>query len=219
MGSRCKKRATNTSTSEQCEIDVVKQRKSTYVIQMKDVPRDTAYAIIYWNVVAGLFLVSLAASSVVRRTHQYDVLILEAGRNYQVDPRLVSAVIWKESRYKPTALGKAGEIGLMQVGEAAALDWAKANQVTDFKKQDLWSPKTNVLAGTWYLGRAIRRWQEKNCKDPLPFALSEYNAGRKPTEGWFATSGTQAARFVEEIDYKTTKKYVQDILQRYRGKV
>lgn len=184
-----------------------------------DIPKGTAYRIIYWNVVAGLFLISIAAASVLRRTHQYDVLILEAGRTYQVDPRLVSAVIWKESRYKPTALGKVGEVGLMQVGEAAATDWANANRISGFKKQDLWSPQTNILAGTWYLGRAIRRWQKMDCKDPLPFALSEYNAGRKPTEGWFSASGTDPHEFVEVIDYKTTKKYVQDILQRYRGKV
>jgi len=184
-----------------------------------DIAKETAYRIIYWNIVAALFLISIATASVLRRAHQYDVLILEAGRTYQVDPRLVSAVIWKESRYKPTALGSVGEIGLMQVGEAAALDWAKANKVEGFEKEDLWNPQTNILAGTWYLGRAIRHWRAKDCKDPLPFALSEYNAGRTPTDTWFGTSGTDSQRFVEKIEFKSTQSYVQDILQRYRGKV
>ncbi|MEO6053760.1 MAG: transglycosylase SLT domain-containing protein, partial [Chthoniobacterales bacterium] len=48
------------------------------------------------------------------RYHKYDLLTEEAGAVYGVDPNLIRAVIWQESRFKPGTVGKHGERGLMQ---------------------------------------------------------------------------------------------------------
>ena len=53
----------------------------------------------------------------------------------------------------------------------------------------------------------------------LPFALAEYNAGRANAQRWAAMSGPNSRKFWETITYPTTKKYIHDILKRYRGKV
>ena len=68
-----------------------------------------------------------------------------------------------------------GERGLMQVSEIAANEWARENKVAGFNPDQLFEPKTNLEAGSWYLHRAMEHWNHQS--DPTPFALAEYNAG------------------------------------------
>src|SRR3712207_4129426 len=44
-----------------------------------------------------------------------DRIIFETGAREGVDPRLIHAVIWQESKYKPAAVSHAGAQGLMQL--------------------------------------------------------------------------------------------------------
>src|SRR3989440_9158709 len=46
-------------------------------------------------------------------------------RSHQLDPMLVKAVVWRESRFDRLKYGMAGERGLMQVSERAANEWAR----------------------------------------------------------------------------------------------
>jgi soluble lytic murein transglycosylase len=184
---------------------------------MSRISRETAIKVIYWNVVAAVLVIALAASRVVRRHHAYDSLIVEIGRAYKVDPRLVSAVIWQESRFDVVAVGDKGELGLMQVTEPAAREWAEAEDIASFRRGDLFNPETNIRAGTWYLARAINRWSEYS--DPLPYALAEYNAGRSNALRWAENTGGKKRAFIEAITYPTTLHYLSSILRRYRGRV
>src|SRR5437016_3072231 len=105
------------------------------------------------------------------RFQQYDKLILSIAVEHQLDPMLVKAVVWRESRFDPHKFGSAGERGLMQVSEKAANEWARENRVADFRIEELFDPKKNLEAGSWYLQRAIQHWQQET--DPVPFALAE----------------------------------------------
>ena len=58
------------------------------------------------------------------RFQQYDPLIHAVSTANKLDPMLVKAVVWRESRFDPRKLGGAGERGLMQVSEIAAQDCA-----------------------------------------------------------------------------------------------
>ena len=142
------------------------------------------------------------------------VIIDDAAARYQVPPHLVASVIWQETRFHPEYRGKAGEIGLMQIMPKSAGEWAKSEHITDFDPVTLFDPETNVLAGTWYLGRAIRRW--KTQADPLPYALAEYNAGRSNALRWAARDQNDPNVFWNEITYPSTRRYVRDILGNYR---
>ena len=42
------------------------------------------------------------------RFHQYDSLIRRVGAEYSIDPMLVKAVVWRESRFDPKKFGAAG---------------------------------------------------------------------------------------------------------------
>lgn len=150
-----------------------------------------------------------------RYVHAYDDLIVQAGRQQGVDGRLIRAVIWQESHFNARRVGKAGEIGLMQVTPVAAKEWAVAQGIDNFAASNLFQPAVNIQAGAWYLGRAIQHWSGKSSS--LPYALAEYNAGRANVERWAAGDGGDANAFWDKITYPGTRRYVRDVLNDYRG--
>jgi soluble lytic murein transglycosylase len=147
------------------------------------------------------------------RYHAYDDLISSTAQRHGVDPLLVKAVIWQESRFHPQKIGGHGERGLMQVTEPAAQDWVKAEGIETFVPQDLLDPKTNIEVGTWYLGRALKHWSAQ--EDPLPFALGEYNAGRSRVKRWSRGEQISAEDLREAMDISSTRAYVAAVRARY----
>ena len=147
------------------------------------------------------------------RFHQYDGLISSVAAEYQLDPMLVKAVVWRESRFDRQKVGSADERGLMQVTPRAANEWAHERKIDNFKLDQLFDPKTNLEAGSWYLRRAIDHWQSES--EPLPFALAEYNAGASRAQRWVGADGITASEFLGKIDFPVTRSYVQSILNRY----
>jgi len=151
------------------------------------------------------------------RFQKHDALIRAVAAEHQLDPMLVKAVVWRESRFDAQKFGTAGERGLMQVSEKAAAEWAKETKAENFRVEELFDPKTNLEAGTWYLRRAIEHWQ--NQANPMPFALSEYNAGGSRALRWAGGDDTKAVAaktFLNNIDFPGTRKYVDSIIARYK---
>ena len=152
------------------------------------------------------------------RFHGYDALIESIARKHGVDPLLVKAVIWRESTFDTNKIGKDGERGLMQVMPAAANDWVKAKKIGTFVPADLFQPKTNIDAGTWYLKQALQRWSSKD--DPLTFALTEYNAGRSRVDRWIADSNMGSHATASDLrgamKIESTRRYVDAIIARYK---
>jgi soluble lytic murein transglycosylase len=103
----------------------------------------------------------------------------------------------------------------MQVKPSTAGDWAQAVGRRNFSAGALYDPRTNIEAGAWYLRRGLNFW--KDCEDPLPFAIAEYNAGRGNVNKWLPPDYQNNAQgFIEAIGFPTTKQYVQDVLERRR---
>jgi soluble lytic murein transglycosylase len=150
------------------------------------------------------------------RFHQYDHLIRSVAIEHHLDPMLVKAVVWRESRFDPGKHGTAGERGLMQVSEKAANEWARENKIDNFRVEQLFEAKTNLEAGAWYLRRALERWKAQS--DPIPFALAEYNAGASRAQRWSGGDTVVAIpvrKFLQNIDFPATRKYVESIIARY----
>jgi soluble lytic murein transglycosylase-like protein len=95
--------------------------------------------------------------------HDLDLVIARTGRHLGVDPRLIHAVIWQESKYKIDAESHVGAQGLMQLMPAAA---------KRFGCEDRNDIESNVTAGTKYL-----RWLLKRFDGNVTLALAAYNAG------------------------------------------
>jgi soluble lytic murein transglycosylase len=149
-----------------------------------------------------------------QRFQQYDNLIRTVAEEHRIDPLLVKAVIWRESRFDPMKFGGAGERGLMQITEGAAKEWAQDSRIVDFRVEELMDPKVNVQAGTWYLARAMKRWGKQS--DPVPFALAEYNAGASRAQRWAGGDDVIVPpnTFQQNIDFPGTRKYVEQIMAR-----
>jgi len=150
------------------------------------------------------------------RFQQYDDLIRTVSGTHNLDPMLVKAVVWRESRFDPQKFGSASERGLMQISEKAAQEWAHENAAHDFRVEELFDPKTNLEAGCWYLRRAADHW--RNQSDPIPFALAEYNAGASRAHRWAGDDvhAISPDNFRANIDFPGTRKYVESILDRLK---
>lgn len=148
-----------------------------------------------------------------RREHWAEPHILEASRRYGVEPALVKAVVWRESRFNPEARGRVGELGLMQVGELAGDEWADAEHLDRFRNADLLDPATNTRAGTWYLAKLLRRYPRTD--NPAAYALADYNAGRANVLRWLkGPAATNSEAFLEVMDFPGTRDYIRTILER-----
>jgi soluble lytic murein transglycosylase len=151
------------------------------------------------------------------RFHQYDRLIRSVALEHHLDPMLVKAVVWRESRFDPKKQGTHGERGLMQVTERAANEWAREDKIAGFNPDQLFDPKTNLEAGSWYLRRATEHWSHQS--DPIPFALAEYNAGASRAQRWSggnAVAEMSERQFLQKIDFPATRRYVESIIDRYK---
>lgn len=151
------------------------------------------------------------------RNHHYDADIRAAAARYGVDPELVRAVVWQESRFNSQARGRAGELGLMQIRDLAAEDWAVAEGIDPFDHVMCLDPRTNTLAGTWYLAKLIDRYPQTD--HPVVYALADYNAGRTHVLRWAkGAAATNSEAFLAAMTYPGTRKYITAILDRYGGR-
>jgi soluble lytic murein transglycosylase len=149
-----------------------------------------------------------------RLEQSQDNPIRVAAARYGVEPALVKAIVWRESRFNPTVHGRAQELGLMQIREEAAQEWADAEHITGFEHAHCLDPQTNTLAGTWYLKKLMRRYTQTD--NPVPYALADYNAGRGNVLKWNSgQAATNSAVFIEQIGFPGTKAYVKSVMNRY----
>lgn len=168
-------------------------------------------------VIAALFLASLAGILHLwrnAREHSQDQVILAAAARHNVHPALIKAVIWRESWFDPNARGTSGEIGLMQIREPTARDWAAAEKDRLFTHFQLFDPARNTLCGAWYLRRLLTRY--RNTDQPIAYALAAYNAGPSHVSRWSKGAGaTNSDVMLLQMDFPGTKRYVAAIRQRF----
>jgi hypothetical protein len=95
--------------------------------------------------------------------HAYDDLILEAAEKYNLDPRMIKAVMQAESAFNALAVSPVGAVGLMQLMPAVAAELGAADPL---------DPRQNIMAGSLHL-RQLLTSHRGNVK----LALASYNAG------------------------------------------
>ncbi len=154
-----------------------------------------------------------------RDYRQFDSVIARVAGEHNLDPRLVKAIVWRESRFQADMVGRNGERGLMQISGIAAREWAAANSRPPIDPRQLLEPETNLEIGAWYLAKAMQRWNSQ--PDVVPFALAEYNAGRSRVDRWVREAGRKKSgpidsqAFEQSIDFPSTAQYIRSILARY----
>lgn len=99
---------------------------------------------------------------------EYEGIIGQACREFNVDPLLVKAIIRAESGFDHRAVSKKGAKGLMQLMP----ETAQAMNV-----EDPFSPEENIFGGTRYLSLLLERYNHDK-----ELALAAYNAGPEVVE-------------------------------------
>ena len=131
----------------------------------------------------------LAAHALPRPVpHYLAQIITEAAAKYRMDPNLLAAVAFKESRYNPNAVSGIGAQGIMQLMPSTARSLGVKNS---FDARD------NVFGGAKYLSKQLARFN-----GDIDRALAAYNAGPELV----AKVGPNAT--AEAVEYVSTiKKY------------
>lgn len=136
-------------------------------------------------------------------------LIREQSREKGLDPALVAAVIYAESRFRDNQESSAGAMGLMQVTPETASDIARESGADTFETGDLHTPEVNVRYGTWRLRDMLRRFD-----GDVALAAAGYNAGPGNAAKWKAEADAKGEPFrVDEIPFPETRHYVEKVLQ------
>jgi soluble lytic murein transglycosylase len=121
---------------------------------------------------------------------------------------------WLERSQDVPIRAAARRYGLMQLREAAAQEWADAEQLAGFAHEHCFDPATNTLAGTWYLRKLLQRYALTD--GPVPYALADYNAGRANVLKWYiGAAATNSAVFTRQIGFPSTRDYVRSVMRRY----
>lgn len=100
-------------------------------------------------------------------SHAYDGIIYAAAAQYNLDPKLIKAIIQVESSYNPSAVSPSNAIGLMQIkADGAGCDayrYQGRHGCPD--SDDLYDPATNIRLGAAYLS-ALQNQQLYWINDP-----------------------------------------------------
>ena len=141
---------------------------------------------------------------------QYDDAIRLSSRDNRLDPALVAAVIYAESRFDAGARSDHGAVGLMQVLPETAQQIAGETGGVDFVPEDLTDPEVNVRYGTYYLRTVLDQFD-----GDVVAAVAAYNAGAGAVQEWLDeahAAGHKRLR-ISDIPYEETRAYVRSVLE------
>jgi len=115
-----------------------------------------------------LYLQSSYRKPVQLFMRDYEWMIKEAAKRFDVDSSLIKAVIKAESDFDYQAVSCKGAQGLMQL---------MPETCSDMKVRDPFDPEENILGGTRYLSLLLNRFDNDKS-----LALAAYNAGPENVE-------------------------------------
>jgi soluble lytic murein transglycosylase len=127
----------------------------------------------------------------------YSAIVRDRAHAEGLDPALLAAVIYEESRFHATARSSSGAIGLMQLTPSTAQGIALRTGGTAFHISDLTNPAINIRYGAWYLADLLRKYRNQRL------ALAAYNAGQGNVDRWLKAGSP--------IQFPETRAYVSRV--------
>ncbi len=129
---------------------------------------------------------------------EYEDVIRSYASERHLDPTLVAAVVYAESRFDPNVVSDAGAVGLMQLLPETGEFVARSTGGTGFVHADLRDPDINVRYGTWLLDYLRTRYD-----GDVETALAAYHAGPTNVDEW--------RREGVGIEFPETQAYVDEV--------
>jgi soluble lytic murein transglycosylase len=146
----------------------------------------------------------------------YSVDIRTQAADKHLDPALIAAVIYAETKFDPRS-SSAGALGLMQIMPGTAAYLAHRSGATSFTTADLATPRVNIAYGAYYL-----RFLLDHYGGDKMLALAAYNAGLANVDRWVADARARGDDLtLSHIPFPETRAYVLKVLrvqQEYRDK-
>ena len=133
-----------------------------------------------------------SSGSYVKDSGQYDPLISEFSKKYQVDFALIKAMIRAESGFNPFATSRKGAKGLMQLMPETASRMNVSN---------IFSPRENIEGGVRYFKYLLSLFD-----NDIRLSLAAYNAGENLVAGLRSIP-----------PYRETVDYVRKVLSYYQS--
>ena len=142
----------------------------------------------------------------------YQAIVRGHSRNYHLDPALLAAVIYQESKFRAHARSSSGAVGLMQLLPSTAQGIAVHTGGSRFKVSDLDNPEINVRYGAWYLRHLLDKYRDEKT------ALAAYNAGQQNVDNW--RSQGKGIAFAETRHYVKRVEHLKTLYRRgYRAEL
>jgi len=142
----------------------------------------------------------------IRYPLHYSEYIRVHAKEHHLDPALMAAVIYQESKFRPSVESSSGAIGLMQLTPDTARGIAIRTGGNAFETSDLYNAEINIRYGAWYLDNLFKKYGNERL------VLAAYNAGQGNVDKWRANG--------EAIQFAETRAYVEqveDVKQIYRS--
>ena len=130
--------------------------------------------------------------SYIKDSNQYDSLISEFSKKYQVEFALIKAMIRTESGFNPFAVSRKGAKGLMQLMPETA---------SRLNVSNIFSPRENIEGGVRYFKYLLSLFN-----NDLRLSLAAYNAGENVV-----------AELRSIPPYRETVDYVKKVLSYYQS--
>jgi peptidoglycan lytic transglycosylase len=165
-------------------------------------------------VVAGAFLYVNETSPPwyerLRYPLHYAEFVRVHAREHELDPALMAAVIYQESKFDTKAKSSSGAIGLMQLTPQTAHGIAVRTGGSAFHTADLYDADINIRYGAWYLHNLFKKYGSEKL------VLAAYNAGQGNVDRWRAHG--QSIQFAETRAYVTRVERLKSVYRQAWGK-
>jgi soluble lytic murein transglycosylase len=141
----------------------------------------------------------------------YADVIREQAAAKHLDPALIAAVIYAETKFDPRP-SAAGAQGPMQILPSTALFLARRSGATTFTSADLLKPEVNIAYGSYYL-----RYLLDNFHGDKMLAIAAYNGGVANVRRWEASAHASGRSLtIDQIPFPETRAYVEKVLTAQR---
>jgi soluble lytic murein transglycosylase len=146
---------------------------------------------------------------------RHEDIIRQQSHEKRLDPALVAAVIYTESRFRDQT-SRAGAKGLMQLTPDTAKFVERLSGGSTFELSDLSTPQVNIAYGTYYLRYLLDRYGDNEA-----LALAAYNGGEGNVDHWVDAARQKGqALSIDAIPFGETRAYVravQSVARQYRN--
>ena len=142
----------------------------------------------------------------------YSAIIRQEAADEHVDPALIAAVIYAETRFRPRT-SPTGAEGLMQIEPATARFLAHRSHGYGFRVADLGTPAVNIAYGTYYLRYLLNAYHGSTL-----LALAAYNGGETNVDNWLTSARAEHRQLaIGDIPIAQTRAYVGEVLTKQRA--